>query len=79
MKESISILRIELKDLMTIILVFKKKMNVIYFMYIIGYFFFVSMYNSVRTTCNDFNFEFNGGEVILTQQGLTIYSIIFFY
>ena len=28
--------------------------------------FFVSMYNSVRTTCNDFNFEFNGGEVILT-------------
>ncbi|HJS65103.1 MAG TPA: DDE-type integrase/transposase/recombinase [Nitrososphaeraceae archaeon] len=28
--------------------------------------FFVSMYNSVRTTCNDFNFEFNGGEVILS-------------
>lgn len=28
--------------------------------------FFVSMYNSVTTTGNEFNFEFNGGEVIST-------------
>ena len=28
--------------------------------------FFVSMYNSVTTTGNDFNFEFNGGEITLT-------------
>ena len=29
--------------------------------------FFVSIYNSVTTTgSNDFNFEFNGGETILT-------------
>lgn len=27
---------------------------------------FVSTYNSVTTTGNDFNFEFNGGEIILT-------------
>ena len=35
--------------------------------------FFVSMYNSVTTTGNDFNFEFNGGEITLTQQSLIIY------
>jgi hypothetical protein len=42
-------------------------MNVRYLMYIIGFGFFVSMYNLVITTDSiNFNFEFNGSEITLT-------------
>ena len=42
------------------------EMNVPYFRVCNWIQLFVSTYNSVTTTGNDFNFEFNGGEIILT-------------
>jgi hypothetical protein len=50
---------------MTIIHVCKKKMYKIYFMYIIGYNSFVSMYNDTIANNNKNNFELEKVNIIL--------------